>query len=92
MSDPATNPAHDLLEHPQDTVRDPRVRLGTFLSWLRVLAGPRGLSSVKWHGAGFTYTLTVHRTPDGPGHPSILYDVDAPQLDVLRTRVTRALE
>jgi hypothetical protein len=91
MSDPATDPAHDLLDHPQDDVHDPRVRLGTFLSWCRVLAGPQGLSSIKWSGAGFTYTLTVHRTTDQLPEPSVLFDPDAAQGDELRDRVRDVL-
>jgi hypothetical protein len=91
MSDPATDPAHDLLDHPQDTVREPRVRLGTFLSWLRILAGYRGHASVRWAGAGFTYTISVRRRP-GPPAPVLDADPDGLELLEARTRVLGALD
>jgi hypothetical protein len=91
MSDPATNPAHDLLDHPQDTVHEPRVRLGTFMSWLRILAGPRGFSSVTWFGAGFTYTLTVSRE-GGPAAPDIDLDSQAYEKNQVRDLVRDALD
>lgn len=91
MSDPSTNPAHDLLEYPQDTVPAPRVRLGTFLSWLRILAGYRGSASVRWAGAGFTYTVTVRRRP-GPPLPVLDADPDGLELVEVRARVLDALD
>lgn len=66
MSDPGTDPAHDLTEQPQDQPQ-PRARLGTVLGLLRVLAGRRGLATAAWHADGFSYTVTVLRAPGAPG-------------------------
>lgn len=60
MSDPAQDPAHDLTERPQDA-RQPRIRLGTFLALMRVLAGHRGHARATWNRFGFTYLVVVVR-------------------------------
>lgn len=43
-----------------------RVRLSTVLALMRVLAGPRGRSRVRWWAGGFSYELVVVRQAD-PG-------------------------
>jgi hypothetical protein len=90
MADPATNPLHDLVDDPQDRPQ-PRIRLGTFLALLRVLAGRRGDATVIWHRDGFSYTLTAAREGGAPG---VALDVDpeAPGGDVARARLLDALE
>lgn len=68
MSDPATDPNHDLLVNPQDPdVAQPHVRLGTFLALLRVLAGRRGVAGIVWNRHGFTYSVIVEREISTPG-------------------------
>jgi hypothetical protein len=62
------NPDHDLLDDPQDDdVLEPRIRLGTFLALLRVLAGHRGHATIAWNHAGFTTVVTVQREGGAPG-------------------------
>lgn len=79
MSDPATNPAHELDDAPQDpAVREPRARLSHLAPLVRVLAGRRGHASVSWFASGFVHTLAVERRdvePDG-----LSWDV-APEVD-----------
>lgn len=90
MSDPATNPTTDLVDHPQDEPQ-PRVRLGTVLALLRILAGRRGHAGVAWHRYGFSYTLEAIREGGAAG---VALDVDpgALGLDEARTRLVDALE
>jgi hypothetical protein len=59
-------------------VREPRARLRRVLSLLRLLGGRRGVASVTWHGAGYTYTLWAVREPNAD--PTIV-DVDADETD-----------
>jgi hypothetical protein len=74
MSDPGTNPLHDLVTDPQDQERpQPRIRLGTFLALLRVAAGRRGAAAVAWNRDGFSYTVIVEREGGAPG---VALDVD----------------
>jgi hypothetical protein len=49
------------MSNQDDDVTEPQMRLGVFLSLLRILAGRRGRASVKWFGAGFTYYVLVVR-------------------------------
>ena len=90
MSDPATDPAHDLTLEPQDG-RQPRIRLGSFLALLRVLAGRRGRATVAWHRDGFSYVLAVVREGGAPG-AALDVDPDAPGVDVARARLLEVLE
>lgn len=43
-----------------------RVRLGTVLALLRVLAGRRGTSRARWWAGGFEYDLHVTRREQRP--------------------------
>lgn len=85
MSDPDTNPLHDLAQDPQDEPQ-PRARIGTVLALLRVLAGRRGHASLVWHRYGFTHAITVVREDGAPG---IDFDPDpsALGLDEARQRL-----
>jgi hypothetical protein len=50
-----------------------RVRLGVFLALLRVIAGYRGRSRVRWWAGGFEYDIRVRRRK----HRPLLLDFDA---------------
>jgi hypothetical protein len=72
-------------------VPEPSVRLRTLLPLLRAVAGPRGESAAAWHGAGFTYVLSVSRDPHRPDFLDLDVDPDADHLDVLVERIRDAL-
>lgn len=90
MSDPATDPRHDLTRFPQDEPQ-PRVRLGTFLALLRILAGRRGQAGAVWNRDGYTYSVLCVRE-DAPGQLVLDGDDDAPGGDVARARLRDALD
>jgi hypothetical protein len=92
MTDPATDPDHDLLDHPQDGgVDQPHIRLGTFLALLRVLAGRRGWATVAWNRSGFTYVVTAQREGGAPG-AALDIDPTATGGDQARAQLLAALE
>jgi hypothetical protein len=72
-------------------VPEPTVRLRLALALLRILAGRRGHASVRWHGAGFTYTLHATREPGDDTAVEFDWDGAAPgaaeALDELRDRL-----
>jgi hypothetical protein len=72
-------------------VAEPRVRLRRLLALLRAAAGPRGESAVAWHGAGFTYVLSVTRDPGGTDHVDLDLDPAADHLDELTALIRNAL-
>ncbi|MGY4645879.1 hypothetical protein [Cellulomonas sp. URHB0016] len=79
------------MTHQDRGVPEPRVRLRRLLALMRALAGPRGESAVAWHGAGFTYVLSVSREPDPPYELDMDVDPNADHLDVLVEAVRDAL-
>jgi hypothetical protein len=72
-------------------VPEPPVRLRVVLALLRVLAGRRGYAFVIWHGAGFTYRLSVVREPGDDSRIEANLDPAAPggaeALEQLRERL-----
>lgn len=72
-------------------VRDPHVRLGVLLVFMRILAGHRGHSRVTWHGAGFTYELTVTRNAGDPDDVAIDADPGPRDRVPIIERVAEAL-
>lgn len=90
MSDPAQDPAHDLVSDPQESTHQPRIRLGTFLALMRILAGFRGFSSVRWTAHGFSYRVTVRREL-GPALPVVDSDPAALRRAEALTRILDAL-
>lgn len=62
-------------------VPEPTVRLRLALALLRVLAGRRGHASVRWHGAGFTYTLHATRQAGDDTTVDVDFDPAAPGAD-----------
>lgn len=64
------NPDTPEIDDPE--VPQPRVRLRVVLALLRILAGSRGHSRVRWSGQGFVYTLAVRRDDPEP----ITFDSD----------------
>jgi hypothetical protein len=91
MSDPATNPAHELTEFPQDEQQHSRMHLGTFFALLRVLAGRRGHASLAWNRYGFTHVVTVQREQTTEGLV-LDGDEDAHGGAVARERLSDALD
>ena len=59
-----------------------RVRLGTVLALMRVLAGRRGHSQVRWWAGGFSYDLRVRRETQTP----TVRDFDADALGYAEAR------
>jgi hypothetical protein len=72
-------------------VTEPTVRLRLVLALLRILAGRRGRAGVTWHGAGFTYLLTVVREDGDDQLVGVDSDPDAIGGDVAIVELRRRL-
>ena len=66
------------LHSPHDAeVLEPRAPLRLVLALLRILAGARGHSDLRWHNDGFTYVLTVTRDDSDDEDTDVDYDASA---------------
>jgi len=65
-------------------IQEPSVRLRYVLALLRIIAGRRGHSAVKWHNAGFTYTLHATREPGNDALVTLDDDATAIGVDEAR--------